>query len=93
MKPSIAGDSRKPGRRVREQHVARAHRLQQPRHAEHRIGPQFERIEPCIVDAPQDAVHRLESAQRLQEHAVVARGQVAAFDEREAEVAREIRSK
>ncbi|MDR8832539.1 hypothetical protein FEQ02_03603 [Burkholderia pseudomultivorans] len=78
-------------RRVREQHVAGAHGLQQPRHAEQRIGAQLERIEPRVVDAPQDPVHRFEPAQRLQEHVVVARGQVAALDEREAKVARQIR--
>lgn len=77
-------------RQVREQHVARAHRLHQPRHAEQRIRAQLERIEPFVVDAPQDSMHRFEPAQRLQIDALVARGQVAAFDEREAQVAREV---
>ena len=44
-----------------------------------------------IVDAAQQHVHALETAERLQVQHAVAHGEVAALDQREAEVARQVR--
>ena len=61
-KPSSAVDSRKaePGR-VGHQHVAGADGLQQARHAQARIGAQFQRVEELVVQALEHAVHRLQA--------------------------------
>ena len=42
--------------RVRQRDVARADRAEQPRDAEHRLGPEGERVEELVVDAPVDHV-------------------------------------
>ncbi len=77
-------------RRVRHHHALGTDRLQQPRHAERRVRTQFERVEVFVVDPFDHAVHRLQSAQGLQVQPLVAHRQIAAFDQRQAEVARQI---
>ncbi len=61
-----------------------------PGHAEVRIGTQLDRVAEAIVHAPQNYVHLLQSFERLQVNAAVAHRQIAALNQREAEIAREI---
>ena len=77
--------------RVADRHAAGACGLEQARHAEQRVGAQLERIAELGADAPHDEVDGLQSLDGLHEHAVVANGQVRAFDDAEAEIPREIR--
>ena len=77
--------------RVAEQHVAAACAVGQAGHAEGRIGTQFERVAVVIVLAAQDRVHALQACHGLHPDAAAAHRQVAALDEREAEVARQQR--
>ena len=77
--------------RVRDRDLPVARRLQQPGHAQQRLGPQLQRIAVVVVEAAQDHVHRVQPAQRLEEHAPVAHGQIAALDQRVAEVLRQER--
>ena len=76
---------------VRHHHVARAHHLQQARHADARIGAQFDGIAELVVEPPQQDVHALQPGEGLQVQLVVAHREVLAFDERHAEIAREER--
>jgi len=76
-------------RHVRHHHVAGAHYLEQPRHADGGIGPQFHRVAECVVQPAQQAVHAFQPAQRLQVQHVVAHREVFALHERQAQVARE----
>ena len=69
--------------------LARAHRLHQAGNAQHRIAAQFERIAEVIVLAAHDNVDGKQPAQGFQKHAVIAHGEVAAFDQRVAEVSRQ----
>ena len=77
--------------RIADRDRAGARRLQQPRHADQRVRAQLERIAKLGVDAAHDEVDALEPLDGLQVDAVVAHGEVRAFDEAEAQVAREIR--
>ena len=77
--------------RIRDNDIARAHRLQQARHAEQRFAAQFERIAKAIVDAAENQIHRFETGQCFQENLIVAGNQIRAFDERKAPVARKER--
>ncbi len=74
---------------VGHHHFSGAQRLQQAGHPECRIGAQLERIEPFIVDAAQHDMHPLQTLHRLEEHLPIAHREVTAFDQRDAEVARE----
>ena len=76
--------------RVGDRDVPLPHGLHQARHAQHRLRPQLERIAVVVVHPAQDHVDRLQSAQRLQVHAVVAHGEVGAADQGVAEVLREV---
>ena len=77
--------------RVGEQHVAAPRAIGQAGDAERGIGAQLERIAVVVVLAAHDRVDALQAVDRLQPDAVVAHRQVAALDEREAEVAGEQR--
>ncbi len=92
QKPEQRGrlEKRRP-RCVGHHDVARAHRLQQPRHAERGVGAQFQRVQVFVIDALDQAVHRLQAAQRLQVKPLIAHGQVTAFDQQQAEITREVR--
>ena len=76
--------------RIGHHHVAGAHRLQQPGHAQRRVGAQLQRVAPVVVQAAQHAVHRLQAFHRLQEQALLAHHQVAALDQRQPQVARQV---
>ena len=69
---------------------ARAHGAQQARHAQCRIGAQFDRIAIVIVEPAQDRVHAPQARQRLQIDGIATHGQVVALDQRQAQVARQI---
>ena len=90
-KPSHAADSSTPvPSALRHHDAAGAQRAQQSRDAERRVAAQFQRIAEIVVEAPQDGMHAAQSAQRLEEHRVAAHREVAAFDQRHAELAGEV---
>ena len=90
-KPCTALDSRKPlPSALASTRLPRAQHLHQARHAERRIGAQFERIAVVVVQASQQRVHRLQALDGLQEQPLAAHREVAAFDQRQAEVARQV---
>ena len=77
--------------RVGEHHRAAARAIGEAGNAERRVGTQLERVAVVVVLAAQDRVHALQPFDGLQPDAAIAHREVAAFDEREAEVAREQR--
>ena len=77
--------------RIGEQHVAAPRAVGEAGDAERGVGAQLERIAVVVVLAAHDRVHALQAVDRLQPDAVVAHREVAALDQREAEVAREQR--
>ena len=77
--------------RVGKRDVACAVRVQQPRDAEMRVRPERQRIEKVVVDAAVDHVHALQPRGRPHVDDVVVDEEVAAFDERDAHLAREKR--
>ena len=77
-------------RRIGHQHVARADGLQQARHAQTRVAAQLQRVQKLVVQALQDAVHRLQAVQRLEVQARVAYREVVALHQRQAQVARQV---
>jgi hypothetical protein len=76
--------------RIGHHHRAGTRRLQQAGHAQRRIGPQFQRVAPVVVQPAQHAVHRLQAFDGLQVQALAAHRQVAAFDQRQAQVTRQV---
>ena len=74
---------------IGDRDLARPDRLHQAWNAQHRIAAQFERIAEVIVLAAHDDIDGKQPAQRFQEHAVVAHREIAALDQRVAEVAGE----
>ena len=77
--------------RVGERDVAGAVGVQQPRHAEQAVGPEGERVEEVVVDAPVDDVDALQPARRAHEDAVPVDDEVARLDELDAHLPREER--
>ena len=77
-------------RRVGQQQVAGAQHLQQAGHAQGRVGAHLQRVQPFVVHAFDERVHRLQAAEGLEVQALVAHRQVVALDQREAQVARQI---
>ena len=71
--------------------AARAHRLQQARHAQARGAVELQRIDEVGVDAAQDDVGALEARDGAHIDAAVAHDQVVALDQQEAEIARQVR--
>ncbi len=76
--------------RVGHGDAAGPHRLDQAGDAERRVAAQLQRIAEAVVHAAEHDVDRLQALDRLQEDGLVADGQVAAFDEHEAEIAGQI---
>jgi hypothetical protein len=85
-----AGFDEARARHIGDDDFARADRFHQAGHAELRGGVEFERIAPVGVDAAQKRVGALEAGDGAHMHLVVAHDEVAAFDQQEAEIAREI---
>ena len=77
-------------RGIGHQHVAGADDLQQAGHTQARIGPQLQRVQVLVVQALEQAVHRLQALQGLQVQALAAHREVAALDQRDAQVARQV---
>jgi len=75
---------------VGQQQVARPHRLHQPGHAQGGVGPQLQRVEPLVVQPFDEHVHRLQPMQGFEVQALVAHGEVVAFDQVQAQVARQV---
>ena len=76
--------------RVGDDDVAGADGIDEPGDAEEGVAAQLQRIAEAVVEAAEDDVDRLQAFERLDEDAAIADRQVAAFDEREAEIAREV---
>ncbi len=76
--------------RVRNGHVACAHRFHQSGHSEVGIGAQFDGIAEAVVHAAQNYVHLLQAFESLQKNAAVANGEVAALNQRESQITREV---
>ena len=77
--------------RVRHEDAARPPGLHEPRHAERRVRPQLERIAVVVVQPAENRVHLTETGDGLHEHAIVADGEIGAFDERKPEMPGEVR--
>ena len=75
---------------IGERDGAGARGLDQAGDAERGIGAQLERIGERAVEAAQQHVHRAQAGQGLDRDLAIARHQVAAFDQRHAEHAREV---
>ncbi len=71
---------------VGKYHLAGAQGLQQARNPERGVGAQLQRIEPFVVDTAQHHVHPFQALHRLQEHPAATHGEVAAFDQRDAQI-------
>ena len=76
--------------RVGQHDLAAARRLDQAGDAQCGVGAQLQRIGEGAVEPAQQHVHGPEASQRLDRDLAVARHQVAAFDQRDAQRAREI---
>ena len=70
--------------------MARAPGLHETGNAERRIRPQLQRIAVVVVQTAENRVDGTQPGHGLQEHAVVADGEIAPFDERESELPGEI---
>ena len=77
--------------RVGNGYVAGPCRLDQAGDAERRIAAQLERVAEAVVEPAEDDVDRLQAFQRLDEDPAITHRQVAAFDQGEAQIAREVR--
>ena len=77
--------------RVCEEHIAAARGVGKPGHAKGRVSGELERVAEIVIQPAQDRVHPLQPRQRLQPDAAIAHGEVVAFDQGEAEIAREVR--
>ncbi len=77
--------------RVRDEHASRAPRLHEARNAERRVGAQLEWIAVVVVQAAQNRVDLPKTGDRLEEDAIVAHGEIGAFDQRESQILRQIR--
>ena len=78
-------------RRIGHQHIARTDGLQQAGHAQARVAAQLQRVQKLIIQALEDAVHRLQAMQRLEVQARVAHREVVALHQRQTQVARQVR--
>ena len=67
-----------------------AHRLQQARNAQGGVGAQFQRVAEIVVQPAQHHLHRGQPGEGFQEQLVAAHGEVAAFHQRDAQIARQI---
>ena len=70
--------------RVGERDVAGPGGVDQPRGAEHRVGPEVHRVEELVVDPAVDHVHRLEALGGPHHHPAAAALEVAALDQLDA---------
>ena len=84
----VVGDARADG--IGERNISRAIRVNKPGHAQHRIFSENRRVEKIIVNAPVNDVNRLQTFRRAHEHARIAHEQIAAFDNFNAHLPREI---
>ena len=75
---------------IGHQHIAGANHLQQAGHAQRGVGAQFQRVKELVVEPLEQTVHGLQPLQGLEVEPVVAHHQVAAFNQRQAEVARQV---
>src|SRR5690606_37601502 len=71
-------------------HAPAAYRFQQAGHAEGRIGAQLQRIAVVVVEAAQHRMYAAQAGQGLEIEGGIAHGQVAALDQRIAELTRQI---
>ena len=81
---------RRRARCVGQQQVARAQHLQQAGHAQAGVRAQLQRVQPLVVHALDQRVHRLQALECLEVEALVAHRQVVALDQGQAQVARQV---
>ena len=72
--------------RIGHDHVASAHGLHQTWYAQGGVAAQFEGVAVVVVQPAQQAVNGLQPLHCLEVKALVAHGQVAAFDQRQAQI-------
>ena len=70
--------------------VSRPRGLHQSRHAEKGIAAQLDRIAERVINPAQDDIDRLQAFERLQEDALIAHGQITAFDQSESKVTSQV---
>ena len=70
--------------------MAAAHRLQQAGHAQRGVGTHFQRVEPVVVHAFEQAVHGLQALQRFEVELLVTHGQVVALHQAQAQITGQI---
>ena len=75
-------------KRVGDQHIAAPRAFGQAGDAQSRIGAQFNRVAKVVVLAAQDRVHAFEAVNGFQPDLAVTHRQIAAFDQRKAQIAR-----
>src|SRR5690349_2457756 len=85
----VALDEARP-ERVTDRDLACACRLHEAWHTDERVRAQLQGIAKIGVDAPHDEIDGLEALDGLQIDAVVAHGEIRAFDHAEAQVTREV---
>ena len=85
----VVGDAR--ADRVGQRDRARAVSAHEPRHAEHRVRPELERVDEVVVQAAVDGVDALQAVGRAHVDDVVADDEVGRLDELDAHLAREER--
>ena len=76
--------------RVGDDHLAVAHRLHQAGDAQARTRIELQRIAEIGIEPAQQHLGPLQAGDRADEDAIVARGQILALDQQQAEIAREI---
>ena len=77
-------------RRIGHQHLACPDRLQQARHTQGGVGAQFQWVQVLVINPLEQAVHRHQALEGFEEKRLVAHDQVAAFDQAQAQVARQV---
>ena len=77
--------------RVDDRDAAGPVRAHQPRHAEHRVGPELERVHEVVVDPAVDRVHALEPARGAHVADRVAHDEVRRLDQLDAHLPRQER--
>ena len=77
-------------RQIRHDHIAGADRLQQAGNAKPGFGPQLQRVEILVINALDQHIDLLQPVQGFQIELAVTHGQIAALDQRNAEIACQI---
>ena len=77
-------------RRIGQQHIATAHRLQQAGHPQRGVSAQLQRIEPVVIHALEQSVHALQALQGFEVELFLAHQQITALHQAQAQVAGQV---